>query len=123
MRRGRRVAAFDGVDGPSFGLFPPDKVLSREEIERKAGDAETSPVLKRALRYVLDHPSLFDSLARSQGADTQGISRSDLQIGIEDARRSAAEASAGPGAEGEPSGLERNHRHDEVVHQLQHPEQ
>ena len=90
------LAAFDGVDGPSFGLFPPDKVLSREEIERKAGDAETSPVLKRALRYVLDHPSLFDSLARSQGADTQGISRSDLQIGIEDARRSAGTSAVKP---------------------------
>lgn len=90
------LAAFDGVNGPSFGLFPPDKVLSREEIERKAGDAETPPALKRALRYVLDHPNLLDSLARSQGAETQGISRSDLQIGIEDARRSAGTAAAKP---------------------------
>jgi hypothetical protein len=90
------LAAFDGVNGPSFGVFPPDKVLSREEIERKAGDAETPPVLKRALRYLLDHPSLFDSLARSQGAETQGISRSDLQIGIEDARRSAGTSAVKP---------------------------
>ncbi|MGZ6140261.1 MAG: hypothetical protein ACXWLA_06285 [Myxococcaceae bacterium] len=83
------LAAFDAVNRPASGLvFPPDKVLSREELEKTAADADTAPALKRAVRYVLDHPALFDSLARSQGDGTQGISRSDLQIGIEDARRS-----------------------------------
>ncbi len=83
------LAAFDGVNRPMSGLvFPPDKVLSREELEKTAADADTAPALKRAVRYVLDHPALLDSLARSQGDGTQGISRSDLQIGIEDARRS-----------------------------------
>ena len=38
----------------------------------------------------------FDRLARSQGAGTQGISRSDLQIGIEDARRSSGTSTAVP---------------------------
>lgn len=83
------LAAFDAVNRPMSGLvFPPDKVLSREELEKTAAEADTAPALKRAVRYVLDHPALFDRLARSQGDGTQGISRSDLQIGIEDARRS-----------------------------------
>ncbi len=82
------LAAFDGTNRPMFGLFPPDKVLSQEELEKAAADADTPPTLKRAVRYVLDHPALFDRLARSQGDGTQGFARSDLQIGIEDARRS-----------------------------------
>lgn len=64
-----------------------DKVLTRDELERAAAEADTSPVLKRALRYVLDHPDLLDQLSRSTGFPGQGMSRSDLEIGIEDARR------------------------------------
>ena len=71
-------------------------MLSREEIERAAGDPDTAPALKRALRYLLDHPTLFDRVARSQGAGDQGMSRSDLQIGIEDARRSSGTSTALP---------------------------
>jgi len=82
------LSAFDGLDQPTEVLFPPDKVLSREELEKVAANPDTAPALKRAARYVLDHPALFDGLARSQGMGTKGISRSDLQIGIEDARRS-----------------------------------
>src|SRR5262249_37636295 len=44
----------------------------------------------RALRYVLDHPTLLARLSRSSGFGVMGISRSDLQIGIEDARRGAS---------------------------------
>ena len=81
------LASFDSLNdrNPFFG----DKVLSREELERAASNADTSPSLKRALRYVLDHPSLLDRLARSKGFGVSGMSRSDLEIGIEDARRGA----------------------------------
>ncbi|RPH70921.1 MAG: hypothetical protein EHM78_09470 [Myxococcaceae bacterium] len=82
------LASFDSLNdrNPFFG----DKVLSREELERAATNADTSPALKRALRYVLDHPALLDRLSRSKGFGVSGMSRSDLEIGIEDARRGAA---------------------------------
>jgi hypothetical protein len=82
------LANFDSLNdrNPFFG----DKVLSREELERAASNADTSPSLKRALRYVLDHPSVLDRLSRSKGFGVSGMSRSDLEIGIEDARRGAA---------------------------------
>jgi hypothetical protein len=82
------LASFDSLNdrNPFFG----DDVLSREELERAASEADTSPALKRALRYVLDHPSLLDRLARSRGFGVSGMSRSDLELGIEDARRGAA---------------------------------
>lgn len=74
------------------GILPPDKVLSREELAAAASDADMSPSLKRALRYVLDHPTLLKRLSRSTGLGVTGISRSDLQLGIEDARRGASKA-------------------------------
>ena len=82
------LASFDSLNdrNPFFG----DKVLSREELERAASDADTSPALKRALRYVLDHPSVLDRLSRSKGFGVSGMSRSDLELGIEDARRGDA---------------------------------
>ena len=87
------LTSFDGLNQWTDGLIPPDKVLSREELERAASDAETSPSLKRAIRYVLDRPELLDRLSRSKGFGVTGMSRSDLAIGIEDAR-------AGTGASG-----------------------
>lgn len=80
------LASFDSLNRSNALIR--DKVLSRDELERAASDADTSPVLKRALRYVLDHPDLLDKLSRSQGFGVSGMSRSDLQIGIDDARRS-----------------------------------
>ena len=50
----------------------PDKVLSREELRGRPATPDTSPALKRALRYVLDHPDLLDSLSRSQGCGDPG---------------------------------------------------
>lgn len=97
------LSAFDGLDQRTFEFFPPDKVLTREELEKAAADPGTAPSLKRAARYVLDHPALLDSLARSQGAGGQGISRSDLQIGIEDARRTGR-VSLPPTVKPSPSG-------------------
>ena len=84
------LAGFDGINRWTNGVIPPDKVLSREELERAASDADTSPSLKRALRYVLDRPAVLDRLSRSAGFGVMGISRSDLQLGIEDARRGAS---------------------------------
>ncbi|HVP60666.1 MAG TPA: hypothetical protein VMT11_08910 [Myxococcaceae bacterium] len=78
---------FDGLNQWTNGLVPPDKVLSRDELERAASDPDTSPALKRALRYVLDHPALLDKLSGSRGFGVQGMSRSDLELGIDDARR------------------------------------
>ena len=94
------LASFDSLNdrNPFFG----DKVLSREELERAASSADTSPALKRALRYVLDHPALLDRLSRSKGFGVSGMSRSDLEIGIEDARPGAA--APGPTATKSSSG-------------------
>jgi hypothetical protein len=83
------LASFDDLNRWN-GIVPPDKVLSREELAAAASDADTSPSLKRALRYVLDHPTLLNRLSRSTGLGVMGMSRSDLQLGIEDARRGAS---------------------------------
>ena len=90
------LSSFDGINRWTGGLIPPDKVLSREELERAASDADTSPSLKRALRYVLDHPALLDRLSRSKGSGVTGMSRSDLELGIEDARRGASTSTKTP---------------------------
>ena len=90
------LGSFDSLNRWTDGLIPPDKVLSREELERAASDADTSPSLKRALRYVLDRPALLDRLSRSKGSGVTGISRSDLELGIEDARRRASTSSKTP---------------------------
>ena len=90
------LGSFDQLNTWSGGLIPPDKVLSREELERAASDAETSPSLKRALRYVLDHPSLLKRLSQSNGFGVTGISRNDLELGIQDARRGATTSTKTP---------------------------
>ncbi len=81
---------FDTLNRPVSWLPGLDKVLTHEELERAASAPETSPALKRSLRYVLDHPSLLSKLSRSTGVLGQGMSRSDLELGIEDARRATA---------------------------------
>ena len=98
------LASFDRLNGMTGGWLPPDKVLSRDELERAAGDPETEPVLKRAVRYVLDHPDLLEKLSRSQGYGVQGISRADLEIGIEDARGSSATSTGSPAPKPTTSG-------------------
>ncbi|HEY3587734.1 MAG TPA: hypothetical protein VGK85_11305, partial [Myxococcaceae bacterium] len=90
------LGSFDQLNRWSDGLIPPDKVLSREELERAASDADTSPSLKRALRYVLDHPSLLKRLSQSKGFGVTGISRGDLELGIQDARRGATTSTKTP---------------------------
>ena len=88
--------SFEQVNQWGEGLVPPDKVLSREELERAASNPDTSPSLKRALRYVLDHPTLLNRLSQSRGFGVMGISRSDLELGIEDARRGATTSTKTP---------------------------
>jgi len=84
------LASFDELNRWTNGILPPDKVLSRDELQAAASEPDTSPSLKRALRYVLDHPTLLTRLSRSTGFGVTGMSRSDLQLGIEDARRGAS---------------------------------
>jgi len=90
------LGSFDSLNRWTAGIIPPDKVLSREELERAASDADTSPSLKRALRYVLDHPDLLDRLSQSKGHGVTGMSRTDLELGIEDARRGASSSTKTP---------------------------
>ena len=90
------LGSFDSLNRWTDGLIPPDKVLSREELERAASDADTSPSLKRALRYVLDRPALLDRLSQSKGHGVTGMSRTDLELGIEDARRGASSSTKTP---------------------------
>jgi hypothetical protein len=95
------LASFDALNQrtPIFA----DKVLSREELERAASQADTAPALKRALRYVLDHPAVLDRLSRSQGFGVTGMSRTDLQLGIEDARRAGAGATKATSTPAKPA--------------------
>ncbi|HZX43366.1 MAG TPA: hypothetical protein VFE93_16115 [Myxococcaceae bacterium] len=81
---------FDRLNRPVSWLPGFDKVLTREELELAASNADTPPTLKRAVQYVLDHPALLTKLSRSKGVFGEGISRSDLEIGIADARRTGS---------------------------------
>ena len=84
------LSSFDSLNRPVSWLPGIDRVLTREELEGAASNADTSPTLKRALRYVLDHPTLMNKLSRSKGVFGDGMSRSDLELGIEDARQARA---------------------------------
>ena len=84
------LAGFDGINRWTNGIIPPDKVLGREELERAASDADASPSLKRALRYVLDHPTVLGRLSRSTGFGVMGIFAEQSPARIEDARRGAS---------------------------------
>src|SRR5262249_28337511 len=78
---------FDALTPEFVEGIAQDKVLSRSELERAAGNPDTAPSLKRALRYLLDHPALLDRLMVSAGfASTKGTARNDLNLAIEDAR-------------------------------------
>ena len=80
---------FDALNTEWVDGLARDKVLTRSELEEAAARPDTAPSLKRALRYLLDHPSLLDRLTASAGfADRRGIARNDLQLAIEDASAS-----------------------------------
>jgi hypothetical protein len=83
-------SSFDGINTDFHVLLGRDKVLGHDELEQAAASPDSSPVLKRALRYILDHPDLLDRLSRSKdpGTDITGISRNDITLAIEDAERS-----------------------------------
>lgn len=84
-------SSFDSVNTEFQVLFGRDRVLSHDELDQAAASPDSSPALKRALRYVLDHPDLLDRLSRSKdpGTEVTGISRNDITLAIEDAERSS----------------------------------
>ena len=89
---------FDALNTEWVDGLARDKVLTRSELEEAAARPDTAPSLKRALRYLLDHPSLLDRLTASAGfGDRKGIARNDLQLAIEDA------SASGPSKTGTPA--------------------
>ena len=78
------LRAFDQLNSDFSPTLVRDKVLSTGEVERAAADPETSPTLKRALRYLLDHPTLLSRISASTSMGAPGISRNDLMLAIAD---------------------------------------
>ncbi len=70
---------FDAMnrDHGLFGAFG-DKVITEKELRETAEDPDAPVDLKRAARYVLDHPDLMERLSRSRDGGDQGIARSDI---------------------------------------------
>src|SRR5215468_4262055 len=60
-----------------------DKVITEKELRETAEDPDAPLDLKRAARYILDHPDLLDRLSRSRDGDDQGIARSDIDLARE----------------------------------------
>ncbi|HEY1335501.1 MAG TPA: hypothetical protein VGF31_14660, partial [Myxococcaceae bacterium] len=94
---------FDALnrDGGTFGLSA-DRVLSEKELRVAAEDPDAPIDLKRAARYVLDHPDLLDRLSRSRDGDDSGIARADIDLAREPERLDSPalpdEAAAADGA-------------------------
>jgi hypothetical protein len=78
------LRSFDALNTEFVDGLAQDKVLTREELEQAAGRPDTAPSLKRALRYLLDHPTLLARLSASTSWGNKGISRNDLTLAIED---------------------------------------
>jgi len=93
------LAHFDALDrgGGGFLNMGPSGVISRTELERISEDPSASIELKRAVRYLLDHPETFDRFGRSKGQDDQGLSRKDLDLAILDLGGGARTTSSGGG--------------------------
>jgi hypothetical protein len=94
---------FDAInrDGGPFGLSA-DRVLSEKELRVAAEDPDAPIDVKRAARYVLDHPDLLDRLSRSRDGDDSGIARADIDLaregdGVESLALADAPAGDGPG--------------------------
>ena len=90
------LRSFDEVNTQIVGVLTRDQVLTKEELQDAAARPETSPTLKRALRYLLDHPTLLSRLSGSTSLDNKGISRSDLTLAIDDAARGRKSAASSP---------------------------
>ncbi|HEY1907487.1 MAG TPA: hypothetical protein VGG91_15685, partial [Myxococcaceae bacterium] len=67
-----------------------DRVITEKELQETAENPDAPLDLKRAARYVLDHPDLLDELARSRDGDAPGIARADLDL-VRDSRLSGTE--------------------------------
>ena len=102
------LAHFDDLDqagGPILGIGP-SGVISRDELQRISEDPSASIELKRAVRYLLDHPETFDKFGRSKGPSDVGLSRVDLKLAIEDlggAATSGATPGLTPGGSSSPA--------------------
>ena len=55
-------------------------MITEKELRETAEDPDAPLELKRAARYVLDHPDLLDRLFRSQDGDDAGIARGDIEL-------------------------------------------
>src|SRR5262249_51702915 len=72
---------FDAFNRPLGFLAPAkDRVISEDELRQAAEDPGGSLELKRAARYVLDHPDLLERLARSRDDGGSGFSRGDIDL-------------------------------------------
>ena len=69
-----------GEDG-FFGSM--DHKIDLDTLKDIANDSDASPELKRAARYVVDHPEAYAEIARTGNEISQG----DLQIAIEDTQK------------------------------------
>ena len=75
---------FDAMnrDHGFLGAFG-DTVITEKELRETAEDPEAALDLKRAARYVLDHPDLLERLARSRDGDDHGIAPGDIDLAAE----------------------------------------
>src|SRR5215468_3490088 len=73
-----------------------DKVITEKELRETAEDPDAPVDLKRAARYVLDHPDLLDRLSRSKDGDDQGIARSDIDL-ADESRSTGGSSTVGSG--------------------------
>jgi len=95
----------DAGGGWFLGLGP-SGVISRLELQRISEDGSAPVELKRAVRYLLDHPEMFDRFGRSKGASDEGLSRKDLELALADlgGGSSGTAPSGSPGSSGSGAG-------------------
>src|SRR5262245_25239202 len=96
---------FDALnrDHGVLGAFG-DRVITEKELRETAEDPDASLDLKRAARYVLDHPDLLERLLRSKDGDDQGIAWSDIELAREERGTEVSGASASTGQTAELDG-------------------
>ena len=63
-----------------------DKVITEKELQETAEDPDAAIDLKRAARYVLDHPDLLERLSRSRDGRDTGIATGDVDLVLQEAR-------------------------------------
>jgi hypothetical protein len=85
---------FDQIDMRYMGpLFGHDGHIDMDDLQHLSASPNCPPDVKRAVRYVMEDPALYQKLAQSGGA----ITRADLEIAMDDAQ---SEISSTGGASG-----------------------